>query len=54
MHAVWREIVLNMFYFESEEAKQVKLAEEDWESAHRESPLKRKHGEIRALLYLVM
>ena len=34
MHAVWRGIVFNMFYFESDETKQEKILEEDWASAN--------------------
>lgn len=32
MNLVWRGLIFNLFYFESEELKQTKLAEEDWES----------------------
>ena len=32
MYLVWRGVIFNMFYFESEDLKQTKLAEEDWQS----------------------
>ena len=33
MHMVWRGVVFNLFYFETEEIKRAKLVEEDWPSA---------------------
>ena len=32
MHLVWRGVIFNLFYFESDDLKQTKLAEEDWQS----------------------
>ena len=32
MHLVWRGVIFNLFYFESEDLKKAKLVEEDWQS----------------------